>query len=81
MENLRNLMQDKYVILNVRISDGKVFISDYPKPGVFSLEDAQSMAKDRAKNNSTDYVYVVAKAEIVSAYVQDFPPVKEQHFT
>lgn len=71
-------MDTKYLVVNVRKSDGQTFFPDNPnhRKGIDDINDAVQLATKKAKENSTDYYYVVYECVPVVSVEQDFPPVK-----
>lgn len=71
-------METKYLVVNVRKSDGQTFFPDNPnhRKGIVAFEDALQLATKKAKENGTDYYYVVYECVPMVSVEQDFPPVK-----
>lgn len=78
-----NEMQIKYLVVSVRKSDGMVFFPDGAqcKGGIDDFESALGVAKNKAKNNSDAYIYVVYKCVPVASVELDNPPTKVTYYS
>lgn len=77
-----NKPEIKYIVVSIRKSDNKMFIPDSreQRNAIDSFVEAEELAKEKARNNSEDYWYVVFSCTPISAYERDTHPVKETYF-
>lgn len=70
--------ETKYLVVNVRKSDGQTFFPDNPRhrKGIDNYSDAVQIANRKARENSSDYLYVVYRCEPVVSVELDNPPTK-----
>lgn len=73
--------ESKYLVVSVRKSDGQTFQTFFlenpnHRKGIDDLQTAVNIATEKARKNSTDYVYVVYLCSPVASVELNEKPVK-----
>ena len=69
---------NKYLVVSVRKSDGQTFFPENPnhRKGIDNYQDAVRIAEKKARQNSTDYLYVVYECKPIVSIEVDNTPLK-----